>query len=88
MPRLGKPAGHRITSDRRVTTVSYCASRGSTASLYRRECPVHGPESLHRRGVCVSCTTPPVIVKPAKSRRPRRLVSVGDALIGGAFDKA
>jgi hypothetical protein len=28
-----------------------------------------------------------VIVKPAKSRRPRRLVSVGDALIGGAFDK-
>jgi hypothetical protein len=86
MPHPGKPAGHRMT-DRRVTTVRECASRGTTASLYRSECGVHGPESLYRRGLCVSCVTPPVIVKPAKSRRPRRLVSVGDALIGGAFDK-
>jgi hypothetical protein len=75
-------------SDRRVTTVKYAPSRGTTASLYRHDCSVRGPESLHRRGLCVSCTTPPVIVKPAKSRRPRRLVSVADALIAGAFDRA
>jgi hypothetical protein len=78
--------------DGRKTTVKESPSGHTCGSLYRATCSRCGPESLFVRGLCVVCNRSPKApklvgrVKPATA--PRRLVSVGEALITGAFDKA
>ena len=81
---------HRVFR-KRGTSVKECPSRGTTTTLYRADCASCGPATIHARGLCVVCNrsrkAPKLVgrVKPATA--PRRLVSVADALITGAFDR-
>jgi hypothetical protein len=70
----------------RKTTTRECASRGSTASLYRAPCATCNEITLHSRSACVHCAKPGE-EKPKLGRRRKPLPVAVAGEVGAAWHR-